>query len=620
MKGRPNHSPQENSQAPITSPPGRWTWLLLSAMVLVLAILAAYGSSFSGQFVFDDREAIVANIKVHHLWPIGEVLFGQAGQTLAGRPVVALTVAANYALGGLEVWGYHVFNLMVHMVCALLISAIVRRALRSAGWSDGAAVMVACVSAVLWAVHPLGTSAVTYVIQRAESLMAMFYLLTLYCAIRSFGSPRWRWWSAAAVAGCVFGMGSKEAMATAPVMVLLYDVVFVAGTLRESWRRHWGLYAGLAVTWLVLVALMWSGPRSDTTGWGLRQMRPWEYGATQFGVIAHYLRLVFWPSPLVLDYGWPVSRTVGEIVPPAAMIVTLAGLTAWALFSPPRRSTVEKATAESSAGAVSGPNRRRMWGFLGAWFFVILSPTSSIVPIIDPAFEHRMYLPLAAVIAGAVTGAIVVAKRLARHLRHMPSDEKKLFISKPLRAGPSNEKPLSKYLLAAGLVLATATATTLGWQTMRRNRDYQDVAEMWRDVTTKRPQNARGHCNFGMALREAGRTEEAMAEYRQSLRWNPDYAAAHYNLANALVSAGRAGEAIPHYQAVIRVETSANKLADAYCNLGVALARTGQPDQAIGCFLEAIKRNPAHPDAHRNLDALRPAAPTSRQSSNPVPQ
>ena len=597
-------------------------------MVIVAAGVAAYANSFSGQLVFDDRESITANPKVHHLWPIDDVLFGQARQTLAGRPVVALTVAVNYALGELEVGGYHAFNLLVHLVCALLISAIVRRALLSAGWGAGGAAVLACVSAVLWAVHPLGTSAVTYVIQRAESLMAMFYLLTLYCAIRSFGSPRWRWWSVASVASCVLGMGSKEAMVTAPVMVWLYDGVFVSGSLRAALRRRWGLYAALAATWGVLAALMWSGPRSDTAGWGLAQMRPWEYGVTQLGVVAHYLRLVFWPSPLCLDYGWPVARTVRAIVPPAVLIVTLAALTAWALFAPRRRVIGANIVADGSAA------RRRMWGFLGAWFFVILSPTSSIVAIIDPAFEHRMYLPLAAVIVGVVVGATVAAARLARRLRHTPPNEKTFSTSrtlqagppgekspsKPLQAGPPGEKSPSKSLLAAGLVLAAAAATAMGWQTARRNRDYHDVVGMWRDVTNKRPPNPRGHCNLGMALREAGRTEEAMTEYRASLRWNPDYTPAHYNLANALLWAGRAEEAIPHYQAVIRVETSANKLADAYCNLGVALARTGQPDRAILCYQEAIKLNPAHADARKNLEASRPASPTSRQTGNTVSQ
>jgi hypothetical protein len=170
---------------------------------------------------------------------------------------------------------------------------------------------------MLWVVHPLQTQSVTYVWQRCESLMGMFYLLTLYCVIRSDASARARWWSAGAVESCALGMASKEVMATAPVVVLLHDRVFLAGSWKELGRRRWGLYAGLAGTWSILAALLLSGVAQEgvwRASWleTRQSIPPWSYLLTQAGVITHYLRLAFWQDPLCLDYGygWPMARAV----------------------------------------------------------------------------------------------------------------------------------------------------------------------------------------------------------------------------------------------------------------------------------------------------------------------
>lgn len=579
VKGRLKWEPGSptGGEVPPAGSAGFRGWGLLWALAVIAAGTAAYWNSFSGQFVFDDREAIVENPLIRRLWPIGEVLFGQAGQTLAGRPVVALTVAVNYALGGLEVWGYHAFNLAVHLLGALVLMAIIRRALLSAGWGLRPAHVVALVAAAIWTVHPLQTAAVTYVIQRAETIMALFYLLTLYCAIRSFGSGGGAYWGLAAVASCALGMGSKEAMATAPLMVLVYDRVLVSGSFVRALRRRWALYAGLAGTWAVLAALMWPGPRARSAGFGMGEVRPWEYAATQFGVIAHYLRLAFWPEGLCLDYGWPVAKTAWRIIPPAILILALAGLSAWALVAPRR------AGRQRGSTGVFTPDRRRMWGLVGAWFFVILAPTSSVVPIVDAAFEHRMYLPLAAVIVAVVTGACVLGDSLSSRL---PS--------------PAASR---RTLARLGLVMAACVVAILGWRTARRNVDYQSVVGMWQDVVAKRPSNDRARCNLGFALRAVGRTAEAIAEYQEALRWKPDCVEAHYNVANALLYLGRPEEAIPHYEATIRLMTSPAKLAEAYNNLGVALAKTGKPDRAILCYQQALKLNPDFAAARKNLES-----------------
>jgi hypothetical protein len=274
----------------------------------------------------------------------------------------------------------------------------------------------------------------------------------------------------------------------------------------------------------------------------------------------------------------------------------------------------------------TAPRGRAMWGFLGAWFFLNLAPTSSVVPIADAAFEHRMYLPLAAIIVGVV----MMAWRLGVFLIGRSASVGKA--SQPQAGGDKGGKPLAggdrwpprlppaattprltaPRLVTIGLTIFAATAAALGWRTMQRNEDYHDVVGIWRKTTAQRPQNPRAHCNLGFALRETARGDEAIREYQEALRWRPDDLEAHYNLANALLS-GRPAEAIGHYEATIRLTASTAKLADAYNNLGVALVKTGQRDRAVACFRQALQIAPDYADARRNLEIVSPTtAPSGR--------
>jgi hypothetical protein len=189
-----------------------------------------------------------------------------------------------------------VVNVAIHMTNALLLFGILRRTfalpvLRERFGSS--AVFLAFAIALLWALHPLDTQAVTYIVQRAESLVSLFYLLTLYCTIRGAESGNAKLWYGAAVLACLMGMSTKEVMATAPVMVLLYDRLFLAGSLREVLQRRLWLYAGLALTWVWIGYLVMStGDLAQMSGGGQgprgRSDR-WTYAATQPGVILHYL-------------------------------------------------------------------------------------------------------------------------------------------------------------------------------------------------------------------------------------------------------------------------------------------------------------------------------------------
>ncbi len=523
-------------------------------VVLLAAGVSVYYNSFSGAFVFDDLPRIVNRPEIRHLWP--------AGQYLAdSRPMVGLSLAVNYALGGLNVWGYHAFNLGVHLLATLALFGIVRRSLSRDPFRrsyDRGASWLPLAVALLWMVHPLQTQSVTYLIQRGESMMGLFYLLTLYCVIRGADSPRAWGWYTTAVVFCALGMDSKPVMVTAPVVVLLYDRAFLSKSFVESFRQRRVLYAGLAATWSILVAsgvvgaVLFPTPEVETTvGLGVAVVTPLEYAFTQPGVILHYLKLSFWPASLCLDYVWPVARTPGEIVPPAIIVGLLLLGSIWAYWKKP-------------------------WlGFVGAWFFLILAPTSSCIPIQDLALEHRVYLSLAAVMVLVVITGYAAMAWLLQGLR--------------LRG---RRVPW----IATGLVITFAAL--LGSRTVERNRDYRSRVAIWRDVVDKRPNNARAHDNLGEALASGGELDEAISHFQAALRIDPNQAGAHSNLGGALTVKGRPDDAIEHCRAALRINPD---FAEAYCNLGNALADMGRVAEALGPYRRALEINPGSAKAHAGL-------------------
>ena len=507
--------------------------------ILIVAGILAYHNSFFGPFIFDDDHAIVQNIRIQKFWPVWGVL---AGTT---RPVVDFTLAVNHALGGLNVVGYHVVNLLIHLAAGLALYGIVRRTLLLGSLQAryaGQEAWIGLAVALLWQLHPLQTQSVDYVIQRGESLMGLFYLCTLYCVIRGADAARgWGWYAAAA---CALGMGSKAVMVTAPLMVLLYDRIFLAGSFMEAFRRRWGLYAGLAATWGFLALLLAVAPNlaERGAGFGMQGMTTLEYASTQPGVITHYLRLVFWPEPLVMDYGWPVARTGTAIFLPLVPVLALLALMLWGLVRTPKM------------------------GFLGAWFFLTLAPTSSFLPLADPAFEYRMYLPLAAWCVLAV-----------------------LFVWK---------LPVKPYL---PLAVVAAAAIALGWTTMQRNEDYRSEEGIWRDAAAKRPENARAHNNLGNALYKQRNLTGAMEEYVQALRLKPYYGDALYNFGVSLADMGKFEEAETYYRLALKAKPGH---VDAHNNLGIALTRQNRFTEASEEITEALRLKPAYPAAHNNMGSL----------------
>jgi len=485
--------------------------------------------------------SIVENPTIHHLWPLWGPLSPPGGATVQGRPVVNLTLAINYALGGVKPWGYHALNLAIHILAGLTLFGIARRTLLRPTLSEqfGAeATSLALAVALIWTVHPLQTEAVTYVVQRSESLMGLFYLLTLYCFIRGVDSRNPERWYALSLTACLLGMGCKEVMASAPLIVLLYDCLFVTGSLPEAWRRRWRFYVGLAATWVWLGYLVANeGNHGGAGGFGT-EVPWWAYALTQCRAVVYYLKLSVWPCPLVFDYGAATIEHIEQALPYALILVALAVVTVIALW------------------------RRRAIGFLGFWFFAILAPSSSVVPVATQTMaEHRMYLSLAAVVTLGVLGINALLGRRSS-------------------------------------AVFLALAVGLGFLTIQRNQDYRSDLTIWSDTLAKCPNSVRAHYNLGNVLMGMGKVGEAIDRYEQTLRLRPDCYQAHDNLGLALSKAGRVPEAIEHYEEALRVYPDDAK---ANFNLGVALVRTGQPQGAISHYEQALRSNPDLTEAHVNL-------------------
>jgi tetratricopeptide (TPR) repeat protein len=530
-------------------------------------------------FLFDDTGAVVHNPTIRHLASLASLNPPSDGSTTTGRPVVNFSYAINYAISGETVWSYHALNVAIHVLAVLTLMGIVRRTLASPVLRDhfgAAAQLLAFLTALLWALHPLQTESVICIAQRTESLCGLFYLLTVYGFIRGTeaGAPS-QCWFAASFVFCVAGMGTKEVMVTAPLIVLLYDRTFVAGGFSAAWRQRRNYYLTLAGAWLLLAWLVGrgGGARGVAAGFGLG-VSWWTYLLKQCEAILLYLKLSFWPHPLVLDYGPAGMNSLGAVLWQAVVVLALL------------------------AAAVAALIRKPAAGFLGACFFIILAPSSSVVPLVTQTMaEHRMYLPLVSVVSLVVlTGYRWIGSRATWPL--------------------------------------VAVAVVLGFVTIARNHDYRDTVAIWTDNVAKYPQGARGHNNLAWALQQQGKTEQADAHFAQAVALQPGYVTARYNwgvalldqgriaeaiaqfetavqqapnhadayvnLGNALMQVQRAGEAIPHYEAALRLKPA----ADAHYDLGVALAEVGRPEDAADHFRDALQMNPALPEAHYQLARL----------------
>ncbi|MFW6059832.1 MAG: tetratricopeptide repeat protein [Phycisphaeraceae bacterium] len=553
--------PDSTERAAALEAQRRWRWRVC-VVILIVAGGLAYLTSLDAAFVFDDQLHIVEQPA-----QLRESLTPQHWLDIQSRPLVQLSLAANHALSealtgdGLDPRPYHAFNVLVHLLAGLILFGLARRTIRRSAtralWrrrADGLALAIA----LLWLVHPLNTQAVTYTIQRAEVMAALFYLLALYALLRSDTARRGvgALWLLVAMGACVLGAMSKLTIVSAPVVMLLYDRAVLAGSFKAALRRRWLFYVPVAAAAMAVIAWTLSqmaGGAPRTAGFGVPMHSAVEYALNQPRVMLHYLHLAVWPVGLTLDYGWRATDEIAVLLPGWLAIGALLMVTVWAL------------------------RYRPVLGTMGAAFFLVLAPTSSVVPLADLAMEHRMYLPLAAVAALVVAGVWRVLERATQRLAPR-----------------------------TGVALATAATVALGVGTAVRNLDYASSLSIWRDTVAKAPHNARAQRNLGAALFRSGDLDGAHAAYLQAIvqerQRNETAPESEIGLARVLRQQGRLDEATALYERIVarRPEDRA-VYAEALHGLGVAYGMGGDLERARAALQRAVVADPSRAAAHADL-------------------
>ncbi len=569
-------------------------WLGLASprrilLAIPLATLTLYGSTLSAPFIFDDVPELVHNLDAQSPLGCWNTITASQNSGLAGRPFACLTFAANFAFEGHKARGFHFVNILIHLFASFLLFGIVRRTALRVLQNAYEATAAAGLISLIWAIHPLQTESVTYTIQRIESLAGMLFLLTLYCAILSWEAHHSLLWRCLSIVSCALGMLTKEIVVTAPLLVFLYDVIFVTRSWADALRRRRAFYAALCCTWALPAVLLSQSPRSGTIGFGLG-VSALDYLRTQSQVLLHYLRLCFWPFPQSISYSdWPVLRQWGPAIAPGFVILFLLGV------------------------SIAGTCKKKWWGYCGLWCFLILAPSSSFVPIVtEPAAERRMYLPLAGIIT-------LIAFAAARLLRFFESE-------RPAR-------PAIAHAAAVGLSVVVISA--LGARTFVRNSQYLRATTILSSDLEVRPgdellrgalveelvreqrideakrihqegivRNPGSHIlydNWARAMHSSGRYQDAINAYSKAIEIRPDYYPSRAGLGATLIDAGR------YLDAVAQLTEATRRAPHAYTvrgNLAVALAALGRTDEAVAELRTAIQLMPSFADGHFNLARL----------------
>ncbi|GMV80040.1 MAG: hypothetical protein AMXMBFR7_12240 [Planctomycetota bacterium] len=527
------------------------------AVLLMAATVAVYANAFGGIFIFDDFDAVLYNTHIRGLTPISRFLNAPPSSTASDRPLLSFTLALSYAWSGYETWGYHAFNVALHAASGLLLFGLLRRTfLRPLCREHFAsnATPLAFAAALLWLVHPLQTTCVTYIVQRTEALGAFFILLTLYASVRRLEPSASRIWSVMAFVACCLGVLAKETVAVAPVLALLYHGLFSQAGF-QGLRSQARYFVALFATWSLIGITVLTGERINMVSNHAEHNSPFAYLCTQAGVIVYYLKLAFWPDRLCFVYDWPYVRNVSSVVIPGLGVVALL------------------------AATVLGYLRRQAWSFLGVLFFLALAPSSSLVVLALRADEHRMYLALAAPVTLVVCGCYRLGVACFARGRW----------------------PATVTTVLAAVVLV-ASALALGRQTRQANELYRDERTLWLDVLDQEPHNGRAHLGLGMERLKNQKGIEALPLLLMAYARMPDAATVLNALGAALILRGQHEAARP----LLQTATENNpRFVDAQNNLGMVLATLGDLNGAERHLLRAIELSPDLPEPYMYMGWVR---------------
>jgi len=534
----------------------------LAVLCVLIVGLAAYANTWSAPFQMDEGLYLRDNPFVREGGGSVDVVRTdpELYKSVVQRYVAYLTFALNYRIHGLHVIGYHVVNVAIHLLNALLVYVFVlvtfrtpmlrSSVLTSASWYP------AFFTALFFVAHPVQTEAVTYIMQRLTSLAAFFSLVSivLYGAGRlaeeepivRTGRSRWsgpRWWYAGAVLFAVLAMKTKENAFILPMLIALYEAFFFTGEVKKRVVRLLPILATMLIipltTYLLLreqgvhLAGMAAGGGGNEIPW-------WSYLITQSRVLVTYVRLLVVPFGQNFYYDYPVYQSLLE--PAVLLSLTLhACIVSLGIILFRSATRVDPALRVVSFGIL--------------WFYVALSVESSIIPLPRVICEYRMYLPSVGFILAVISGVFILFAKTG--------------LGKGLRAG-----------LVALSVLLVGTA----YAAYNRNDVWRDTVSLWEDTAGKSPENSEVHTNLGAAFVRWGRYPEAMGELQTALqlasrskRQITFLHIIHTHLGTAYSELGRSEDAIREFQIALKLSPQ-----DVYAakNLALEYARLGRFEEA----------------------------------------
>jgi tetratricopeptide (TPR) repeat protein len=588
-------------------------YLILFPILVFLLTFFAYSNTFYGEFQFDDDVAILFKEQIRNPSKFFQINPFHS-LTHGGRPVTDFTFALNYYFGGINVLGYHIFNFIIHILNGVLVYYFVLLTMQSSRLSisyHGRAQFIALLTSGIFLLHPIQTEAISYISQRYESLASLFYLLSLVAYIKArlmqqsaisyqqsaphpslpleggglgkgwmLPATRYTLYALSVVSG-ILALGSKEIAITLPVVILVYDFYFLftphpsplpqtplspplMGGVGEGeglkgmpyLRRAAvpGIFILLSMIAGIFILIGFSG--GIDAGFSVKAFTPWEYLMTQFRVITKYIGLLFLPVNQNLDYDFRVSRSLFEADTFLSLIFLLALIiTAILLFK-----------------------RWRVGSFFILWFFIILSPTSSIIPIVDLIFEHRVYLASTGifVVVSDVLSRLILSKNppippllknppIPPLLKNPPIPPllKNPPIPPLLKGGegglltPNSKLHATRYTLYATryplFLVVIILLFILSGATFQRNKVWQTKLSLWEDAARKSPMKSRVHNNLGNCYMLLGRHFDAIEEYKKAIALDKNNVEAYYNLGINLEKIGLLNQAVYYYDIFYKI-------------------------------------------------------------------
>lgn len=551
--------------------PGReipWFAKAAAAALLVLAA-AAYSRAFGAAFQFDDLITVHRNAKLVDLGRFLEQHF-LADWASGGRALTELTFALDHSVAGWSTFQFHLTSVLLHLATMAVLLLFTQRVLRRVGIERPFPWALAVTA--IWGLHPIQTEAVTYVCQRAEVLAALFTVISVHLLLGAeehYGTRRGALAYAGALLAFAAGIGSKTTAIVIPALYMLGAECLASATVDRGVRLK--RVAVIVLPFLAIgliggIKVLNSLRGLPDAGFDMPGITVGRYLLTQARVILLYLRLLFWPAGQTVDWDVHLSTTIdGVTLASGLVLAALIGGAAWLFF---RARTAEREVALTY----------RLVAFGVGWFFITLSPTSSVVPLVDLMFEHRVYL--------ASWGIVLAVAALAR-----------------LALGRVSALWMRPAAVAAGLLLVAA----LGMATHDRNAVWVTGESLWRDAVAKSPAKPRPHLNLGQALAEQGQTAEALRAYRRGLALDDGtthlrhLAVAYGNVSTALGEMGSYREGIEAARKGLRLFPESPKLAN---NLAVLYHKSGDGENALIWANRAITLAPHLADGHVTLGLI----------------